>query len=108
MTGALIGSLVDVSGFEPVFPAPSEDPANTIARIRPAVVLVDCDTVNEEECYRLAARHGGAVILFSPSRSEAEVRVVAASRGYRYFALPIRWTEFKSLLDEVLKPDSPS
>ena len=27
MTGALLGSLVDVSGFQPVFPAPYEDAA---------------------------------------------------------------------------------
>ena len=103
MTGALLGSLVDVSGFQPVFPAPSEDAANAVARIEPAVSLVDCDSDDEELCSSAAAHYGGAVILFSGARTEPEVRDIAVRRGHRHFALPIRWTEFRDLLEEALR-----
>ena len=101
MTGALLGSLVDVSGFQPVFPASYEDAANAVARIRPAVTLVDCDSDGGEVCSSAAAHFGGAVILFSGARTEPEVRDIAVRRGQRHFALPIRWTEFRDLLEEA-------
>ena len=101
MTGALIGSLVDVSGFRAVVPAPNEDAALAIERARPVVVLLDCDSGDEEVCLTPVARYGGAVILFSPWRAEPEVQAIAARRGLRHFALPIRWTDFRHLLHEV-------
>jgi hypothetical protein len=101
MTGALIGSLVDVSGFRAIFPSSNEDAAMAIDRVRPDVVLLDCDSGDEEVCLTPVARYGGAVILFSPWRAEPEVRAIASRRGLRHFTLPIRWTEFREMLHEV-------
>ena len=103
ITGALLGSLVDVSGFQPVFPAPYEYAANAVVRIQPAVTLVDCDSDDGEVCASAAAHYGGAVILFSGARTEPEVRYIAARRGQRHFALPIRWMEFRNLLEVALR-----
>jgi MinD-like ATPase involved in chromosome partitioning or flagellar assembly len=102
MIGALIGSLVEVSGFQPVFPTPSDDIAAAIARERPAVVLVDCDAGDEERCTEPVAAYGGAVILFSPWRAAADVEAIAARLGLRHFALPIAWTAFRRLLREAI------
>ena len=101
MTGALIGSLANVSGFRTTFPSPPEDAATAIARLQPVVVLVDCDSADEETCLTPVAEYGGAVVLFSPWRDEPEVRELASRRGLRHFALPIRWTDFRQLLHDV-------
>ena len=101
MTGALIGSLADVSGFQAIFPSPPDDATTAIARLRPDVGLVDCDSADEETCLAPVAEYGGAVVLFSPWRDEPEVRELASRRGLRHFALPIRWTDFRELLHEV-------
>jgi hypothetical protein len=84
-----------------MFPSPPEDAATAIARLRPDVVLVDCDSADEETCLTPVAEYGGAVVLFSPSRDETEVRELASRRGLRHFALPIRWTDFRQLLHDV-------
>jgi hypothetical protein len=102
MTGALIGSLVEVSGFRPVFPATTEDTAHAIARLRPNVVLVDCDAGDEERCIEPVAEYGGAVVMFSPWRPEAEVRSIASRHSLDYFTLPIHWIEFRRLLRTAL------
>ena len=102
MTGALIGSLVEVSGFQPIFPSPTEDVEDAIARIRPNVVLVDCDAGDEERCIEPVAAYGGAVVLFSTWRSDADVGTVASRRGLRHFSLPIQWAEFRRLLRDAV------
>ena len=101
MTGTLIGSLVEVSGFQPMFPSSVEDVGNAIARIRPDVVLVDCDAGDEERCIEPVAAYGGAVVLFSPWRADADVAKVASRRGLRHFSLPIQLAEFRRLLRAV-------
>jgi hypothetical protein len=98
MTGALIGSLVDVSGFQPVFPGPAEDTATAIARVRPHLVLVDCDAGDERQCVEPVSQYGGAVVLFSPWRTESDLRALASRLGLAWFTLPIHWLEFRRLL----------
>lgn len=98
MTGALIGSLVEVSGFRPLFPLPTEDTGHAIARLRPDVVLVDCDAGDEARCVEPVSEYGGSVILFSPWRTEPELRSIASRLGLGYFTLPIHWLEFRRQL----------
>lgn len=102
MTGALIGSLVEVSGFQALFPAPLEDVADAIARIQPNVVLLDCDAGDEERCVEPVAVYGGAVVLFSPWRPEEELTTTASRRGLRHFTLPIQWVAFRRLLRDAI------
>jgi hypothetical protein len=102
MTGALIGSLVEVSGFQPVFPTPVEDVSDAIARIQPNVVLLDCDAGDEERCVEPVAVYGGAVVLFSPWRPEADLTTTASRLGLRHFTLPIQWMTFRRLLRDAI------
>src|SRR4051812_6829948 len=101
MTGALIGSLAQVSGFEATFPSETETAATAIARLRPDVVLIDCDSADGDACLTPVSEYGGAVVLFSPWRDEPDVRELASRRGLRHFALPIRWMDFRELLQDV-------
>ena len=103
MTGALIGSLVEVSGFRPLFPSSAEDTAHAIARLMPNVVIVDCDAGDEQRCVEPVAAYGGAVVLFSAWRTAAELRSIASRLGLDYFTLPIHWLEFPGLLRRAMR-----
>ena len=98
LTGALLATLVEVSGFQAVFPVPTESAEDAIGRVQPTLVLVDCDAGDETRCLEPVEAYGGSVILFSPWRGEAEVRRIAARHGLPYFSLPIAWVDFRTIL----------
>ena len=94
----LQSTLVEVSDFQAVFPAPTESAEDAIGRVQPTLVLVDCDAGDETRCLEPVEAYGGSVILFSPWRGEAEVRRIAARHGLPYFSLPIAWVDFRTIL----------
>ena len=98
LTGALLATLVEVSGFQAVFPAPTESAEDAIGRVQPTLVLVDCDAGDEARCLEPVEAYGGSVILFSPWRTEPELRSIASRLGLGYFTLPIHWLEFRRQL----------
>lgn len=101
----LMCSLVDLSGHRASLPRGDETVAASICRIRPQLVLLDCehDAACEEEAYAAAASVHAPVLLFTPSRSHAEVADFAANRGLRSLALPIRLREFSATLQTSLE-----
>jgi len=101
----LMCSLVDLSGHRASLPGSDETVAAAIRRIRPQLVLLDCehDASCEEEAYDAAASVHAPVLLFTPSRSHAEVADFAANRGLRSLALPIRLREFSATLQTSLE-----
>jgi AmiR/NasT family two-component response regulator len=103
IVAALLGLLVDLQGYEPVFASPETPPATAIARLLPGVAIVDCDhpSACEEDLFLCAQRAGTAVILFSPSRQSPEIRRLAQERKLASFALPIDPVSFGSLLEEA-------
>jgi AmiR/NasT family two-component response regulator len=100
----LMCSLVDLSGHQAVQPTGDETVADSIARVHPHLVLLDCehDDACEDDAYRAASTVGATVLLFTPSRSHAEVADLAAERGLRSMALPIRLHEFSETLQSTL------
>jgi hypothetical protein len=101
----LMCSLVDLSGHRAAQPRGDESVAAAIARVRPRLLLLDCehDCACEDEAYLAAASVGAEVLLFTPSRSRAEVADLAAERGLRSLALPIRLHEFSETLQSTLR-----
>ena len=100
----LMCSLVDLSGHQAVQPRSDESVTSSIARVRPRVLLLDCehDSACEDDAYRAATSVGATVLLFTPSRSRAEVADLAAARGLQSMALPIRLHEFSETLQSSL------
>ena len=100
----LMCSLVELSGHRAEQPWSDESVADSVARVRPQLVLLDCehDDACEDGAYLAAASVGSAVLLFTPSRSRAEVADLAAERGLRSMALPIRLHEFSEALQLTL------
>ena len=98
-------SLVDLSGHRAVQPRSDETVAAAIGRVRPQLLLLDCehDSACEQEAYDMAANVGAQVLLFTPSRTNAEVADFAQRRGLRSMALPIRLHEFSETLQTSLR-----
>ena len=101
----LMCSLVDLSGHRALQPRSDEPVAAAIGRVRPQLLLLDCehDCACEQEAYDAAARVGAEVLLFTPSRTNAEVADFASGRGLRSMALPIRLHEFSETLQTSLR-----
>jgi AmiR/NasT family two-component response regulator len=100
----LMCSLVDLSGHRAAQPWSDESVAESVTRVRPHLVLLDCehDEACEDAAYLAAASVGAPVLLFTPSRSRAEVADLAAERGLQSMALPIRLHEFSETLQLTL------
>ncbi len=101
----LMCSLVDLSGHKATQPRSDESVTTAIARVRPQLLLLDCehDCACEQEAYDAAADVGARVLLFTPSRTNDEVAEFAKGRGLRSMALPIRLDEFSETLHTSLR-----
>jgi hypothetical protein len=88
--GALMSELVGLAGYLPVFARADESLTQAVRRIRPAIVLVDCDHewAFSDPMRAAIAESGGRVVLFSGGRSETELRQHAAAAHVGYFSLP--------------------
>jgi DNA-binding response OmpR family regulator len=101
----LMCSLVDLSGHRASVPRDDEGVAAAIRRVRPQLVLLDCehDASCEEGAYAAASSVNASVLLFTPARTRSEVADFAAGRGLRSLALPIRLHEFSATLQTSLQ-----
>src|SRR5687768_5947978 len=90
LISALIGLLVETTGHKVSFAAPGEQSPAAVRRIRPAVIIVDCDHRDcAEELAQAATEVGARLILFSASREADYVRQVAAPTHSPSFTFPI-------------------
>lgn len=101
----LMCSLVDLSGHRALQPRSDETVTAAIERVRPQLLLLDCehDCACEEAAYEAAASVNAEVLLFTPARTNAEVADFAKGRGLRSMALPIRLHEFSETLQTSLR-----
>ena len=103
MISALLGTLVEVGGYQPIFVDASETPLQALQRHGPRVALVDCDRA--DACEDLFLAQGSAqettVVLFSPRRLKDEVDAIAGQYGLRSFSLPIDLAGLRRVLAEA-------
>lgn len=99
VVAALLGLLVELCGYRPVFVQKGEAAANACARLGCSKVVIDCD---HWECSRetLGAMKdsGIRVLLFSASRISSELTRATSSLGIDAFTLPIGPDAFGKLL----------
>jgi hypothetical protein len=102
--GALMGALVDLSGYQPIFPAADESPSRAIPRVVPTLVLLDGehDRACDDEVYRCAQTVGARVLFFSAARTQNESQELARQRGLSSITLPIRYQDFRREIDGAL------
>src|SRR5690348_5432788 len=101
---ALLASLAELAGYMPVFPELSEHPLAAITRLRPPIVLLDCDhdLACEDEAYARAAETGSRIILSTASDTHADAERMALQRGVTSFAFPIHYQDFARRLRTAL------
>ena len=89
--GALVGMLLELEDYEPVFPAPDERPEDAIRRLRPPLIVVLDGQLPEasSDLFHLRCTQSGArVCLFGEPLVVDEVRAAARARGIGFFAMP--------------------
>jgi DNA-binding response OmpR family regulator len=99
VVAALLGLLVELSGFEPFFVGEDESVLEAVRNGRHRIVIIDCDHAECGDSLIEAIREVGATpILFSPFRMEGELRNTASRFGIGSFTLPTDPEKFSQLL----------
>lgn len=108
LVGALLGAAVELAGCTPVFPRDGEGAREALRRVKPSVVLVDCDSDDAcgESFFGPAMMVGASIAVFTSTRSRRALEPIADEYGVRVFDLPIDFASFKSLLDACSRKPS--
>ena len=90
LLAALLGAAVETLGLTPAFPTNGEPPRQALARLRPRLVLVDCE--HEEACASEvlgpARMLDARVVLFGSADSAERRRDLARRHGVELLTLP--------------------
>lgn len=90
LAAALLAAAVELDGQDPRFPEPGEPARAALLRVRPAVVLIDCDY--PEACDDIfvgpALMLGVRVVLLRTPHSRIDPSAIAANRGLEVLDLP--------------------
>ena len=88
---ALIGMLLELEEYEPVFAESDERPEDAIRRLRPPLIVMldgQLDAAGSDLFYARAAAAGARVVLFSEPLAAEEIRAVARQRHLAFVAMP--------------------
>ncbi len=100
MSGALLGLLLELASYRPVFSADGERPEDAIARIRPRfVILVDggLEAARSDLFFARAAQQQVGIALFTAPGRPVDPHV--RERGVVVFELPLESTS----VDQVIR-----
>jgi hypothetical protein len=104
LAAALLGAAIELAGLAPRFPQSAESPRNALLRVRPRLVLIDCD--HEGACTEAfvgpALMTGSQVLLFRSRRTRRDVREMADRLGLRTVEMPREHQSLTSLLHELV------
>jgi hypothetical protein len=104
LAAALIGAAIELAGHSPRFPQHDEAPRGALLRVRPRLVLIDCD--HEDACSEAfvgpALMTGSQVMLFRSRRTRRDVTEMAERLGLRTIEMPIEHESLTRLLREVM------
>jgi hypothetical protein len=91
MALALLGLLVELANFTPIFAEKDERPEEALARIRPVLVVLIDDTLEaarSDVFFARAAQQRSPVAIFPGRRSRRELMARIGERGIPYFEIP--------------------
>ena len=99
VVAALLGLMVEVSGFQPKFAGTNQSAEDAASGDRLYAVLVDCDHPDfNDDLIGVIRKSGARPILFSPVRIHSEVTRLAALHGTQSFTLPTEPVAFARIL----------
>ena len=91
LAAALLGASVELAGHAPRFPLFEEAARTALLRVRPRLVLIDCD--HEDGCSDAfigpALMTGSRVLLFRSRRTRRDVTELAGRLGVQVMDMPM-------------------
>ena len=104
LAAALLGAAVELTGHVPHFVRQGEAARGALLRVRPRLVLIDCD--HEESCsdefVGPALMTGSQVLLFRSRRTERDMASFADRLALRVVEMPMDHDSLTRLLTETL------
>jgi DNA-binding response OmpR family regulator len=107
---ALIGMLLEMDGYDPVFPAPGEAAEKALGRLRaPLIICADCELpeVQSDLFFARVSKSNARLVLFGAPGSEENLKLLAARRSLPYFVLPTDRATLARVLDDALNDPEP-
>jgi len=103
LAAALLGAMVELQGHTPAFLQADESPRTALLRVRPQMVVVDCDDENgcSESFIGPAMMTGSRVVLFRSQRTRRDVSEMADRFGLRTVGMPHEQESLTSLLHDL-------
>jgi DNA-binding NtrC family response regulator len=101
---ALIGMLLELEHYEPVFAEPNELPEDAIRRLRPPLIVMldgQLDAASSDLFFARASASGARVVLFTEPLAAEELRAVARERRVPYVIMPVDRATLGQVLDKV-------
>ena len=98
---ALVGMLLEMEDYEPVFPEPGERPEEAIDRLRPPMVIVldgEMDVARSDLFFARCEQQRMRVVLFNEPVAADAVRAVARARRCEFFSMPVERQELGAVL----------
>lgn len=104
LAAALLGAAVEIAGHVPHFSLQGEPPRTALLRVRPKLVLVDCD--HEDACtdefVGPVLMTGAKVLLFRSRRTNSDRSEFAERLSLRIVDMPVEHHELTTLLQDML------
>ena len=101
---ALLGALVELEGYEPIFPRVDETADVALTRLRARVSVVDGNFASalSDVFYAHARMLDARVILFSPTPLPHHVRDISERFGFEVLTLPLDRLQVSRTLTEAM------
>lgn len=104
LAGALLGAAVELGGYQPHFAAAEESARSALLRVRPRVVLIDCD--HEESCSEEfvgpALMIGARVLLIRSGRTVRDMTDFATRLKVRIVNMAAEHAMFPEILRDLI------
>ncbi|MDB4883926.1 MAG: hypothetical protein JWL95_2692 [Gemmatimonadetes bacterium] len=104
LAAALLGAAIELAGHDPFFPQANESARNALLRVRPRLVVIDCD--HEEACSDAfvgpALMTGSEVLLFRSRRTRRDIGDLAERLHVTVMELPAEHERMSTLLRGLL------
>ena len=104
LAAALVGAAIELAGHAPRFPQSDEAPRSALRRIRPRLVIIDCD--HEDACSDSfigpALMTGSRVLLIRSRRTRRDASELSGRLGLRVLEMPMEHEPLTRLLHQML------
>ena len=104
LAAALLGAAIELTGHAPRFPASEETPRAALLRVRPRVVVIDCDHADActDGFIGPALMTGSRVLLFRSRRTRNDAGELTTRLGLRVIDMPMEHESLSRVLHELV------